>query len=262
MKPLLTTVDAVLFDLDGTLVETNIDFPLMKREMIALAVEQGLDPEPLSGMDILAIVESAADCAAVRGDDTGAAALRCRAMDILEEIEVGHARGTTEIPFARDIIHELRSRDIGIGIVTRNCRRASEMSLEITGISVDVLICREDARRHKPHPEQLHKALEKLHARADASIMVGDHLMDVLSGQAAGMKTIGFLREDRPPDFFDTVRPDAVVRNLQEALDAIIHRDMPRRRRTPPTLTRSRPIRWTRPRASSRPSSRSGSGSR
>ena len=56
MKPLLARVEAALFDLDGTLVETNIDFPLMKREMITLAQEQGLDPQALARLDILAIV--------------------------------------------------------------------------------------------------------------------------------------------------------------------------------------------------------------
>ena len=99
------------------------------------------------------------------------------------------------------------------------------MSLHITGISADILICREDTNNHKPHPEPILLALSKLHADPRNSIMVGDHIMDVQCGKAAGTKTIGFVRPDRADDFFACVDPDFVTRDLREVLDAIIHRD-------------------------------------
>ena len=225
MNPLLPTVDAVLFDLDGTLVETNIDFPAMKRKMIELAVEQGMQPSDLERLDILAIVQSACRFLILNGRQVEAEALHARAMSILEEIELAHASGTQEIPFARSLTSELAGRGIPFGVVTRNCRKASEISLAIVGIAPDVLISRDDGLRHKPHPAPLHSALNALGARPEASIMVGDHLMDIQSGKAAGMKTIGFLREYRAPDFFDVTQPDLVVRSLQEVFHAIVGPD-------------------------------------
>lgn len=225
MKPLLDNVDAVLFDLDGTLVETNIDFPLMKREMVALAVESGLAAEDVQELDILGIVEHIYQFSAQKESPEAARLLRARAMSTLQQIELRHADKTREIPFARELIERLQERNIPIGIVTRNCRRASELSLDLTNIHTDVLICREDAINHKPHPEPLLLALSRLNARPGNSIMVGDHIMDVQSGKAAGMKTIGFLREIRDDDFFDVAEPDFVTRNLKEVLDAIIHSD-------------------------------------
>ncbi|MCE5322897.1 HAD-IA family hydrolase [bacterium] len=217
MKPLLTAVDAALFDLDGTLVETNIDFPLMKRKMIELASECGVDTSELMTLDILGVVDSA--CAVL---DNQCESFRMRAMAILEEIEVGHAQKANEIPFAREMVGSLRKHDIKVGIVTRNCRRASESSLGIVGIQPDILICREDTTHHKPHPDPINAALSALDARASASVMVGDHTMDVACGKAAGVKTIGFLRDDRPFDFFSKVAPDYVADNLMEVLGAII----------------------------------------
>lgn len=225
MKPLLTEVDAVLFDLDGTLVETNIDFALMKREMIALAVEAGMSADDIRDLDILGIVRAAAEYVKRTHGHSAAAQLRERAMRILERIEMRHADQTTEIPFARELVETLRARGIRIGIVTRNCRAASELSLRITRISVDVLICREDANNHKPHPEAVLLALNHLHARPGNSIMVGDHTMDIGGGKSAGTKTIGFLRPDRPNDFFDAAAPDFVTTDLREVMDAIIHSD-------------------------------------
>ncbi len=225
MKPLLKAVDAVLFDLDGTLVETNIDFALMKREMVALAAEAGLPADEVQGLDILGALARTVESLAAEGRTSDAEQTRSRGMAILEEIELRHAGDTREIAFAKQMLDSLRAREIPTGIVTRNCRRASELSISIAGVHADVIICREDSNNHKPHPEPILLALSKLSADPRNSIMVGDHIMDVQAGKAAGMKTIGFLREDRPRDFFDSVGPDVVAHDLREVLDAIIGRD-------------------------------------
>lgn len=225
MKPLLETTECVLFDLDGTLVETNIDFPLMKSRMIELAVEHGITASKLQELDILAIVEASSEILSHSGKRIEAGALYERAMAVLEEIELLHAGTTAEIPFARELVQGLKNRGISVGVVTRNCRNASIMSLDMTGIVPDVLVCREDAAKRKPHPDQLHIAMRTLKARPERSVMVGDHLMDVLSGRAAGVKTIGLLRPERPEGFFDDVKPDLVVRNLDEVFHAIVDSD-------------------------------------
>lgn len=222
MKPLLASVNSVLFDLDGTLAETHIDFPLMKREMIALATEAGLDAAAVSTRDILGVVAAATEVLREQNRNEEAERLYARAMKVLRDIEMQHASETEVVPFAPELLRELRSRRIPVGIVTRNCREASEHSLAVCNISPDVLICREDSNNHKPHPEPILLALAKLNAAAGNSIMVGDHIMDVQGGKAAGLKTIGFLREDRPKDFFDAVSPDYVARSLEEVLIAII----------------------------------------
>lgn len=225
MKPLLCAVDAVLFDLDGTLVETNIDFALMRREMTALAVEAGVPADELQGLDILAALTRAVDFLKANGRCADAERVRVRGASILRRIELRHASETQEIAFARELLRDLRNRGIRTGIVTRNCRAASELSLRIAGLRADTMICREDTNNHKPHPQPILLALRRLQADPRNSIMVGDHIMDVQAGKAAGMKTIGFLREDRPRDFFANVAPDVIAHSLKEVLDAIVGRD-------------------------------------
>ena len=46
--------------------------------------------------------------------------------------------------------------------------------------------------------------------------MVGDHVMDVAGGKAAGMRTLGLLTPERAPDFFAAAAPDGVIRALPE----------------------------------------------
>lgn len=225
MEPLLTHVESVLFDLDGTLVETNIDFPLMKRKVVNLAAEYGMNPADISSLDTLVIVDLTVHCLTSNGCPDKALEMRHRAMNVLEEIELERAHCTQEIPYAKEVVDVLKNRGVGIGIVTRNCRKASEISLGITCITPDVLICREDTTRHKPHPEQIIKALETLGANSESSIMVGDHTIDIASGKSAGVKTIGFLREYRPAEFFDKIAPDFVARSLKEVLHAVVRCD-------------------------------------
>jgi phosphoglycolate phosphatase len=223
MKQVLDGLEAVLFDLDGTLVETNIDFSLMKREMLALADRLGVDSKPARDMDILAIVDYIEDNVDSCEDDTRAQAPREVAMRILQDIELVHSENATEMASARELIEALRLHGVKIGIVTRNCRQASEISLKASGLGADfIMLAREDVRKTKPHPDHLLDALSLLGASPGRSAMVGDHWMDVEGGKAARMRTIGLLSPDRPRDFFDTVRPDAVVESLREMLDAFI----------------------------------------
>jgi phosphoglycolate phosphatase len=218
MKRLFENVDAVLFDLDGTLVETNIDFPLMRSEMLRIAAEVGVPERDIPNLDILGIVQHVED---VLGTGKGGE-FRERAFQILQEIELRHSRDTKEIEHARELLDALKARGARVGIVTRNCRSASRMSVEMAGLSPDLLLSRDDVRRTKPHPEQLLAALVHLQSAPGRSVMVGDHLMDITAGKAAGMRTIGLLTPIREPYFFDSVEPDAVARNLKEILDAVI----------------------------------------
>lgn len=224
MKPLLDRVHAVLFDLDGTLVDTNIDFPRMRGEMVGLAVDAGLARSEVEQLDILTIVDRAADFLTQNQRPDDAEALRADATSILEEMEMRHAANATQIPFASQLLRELDDRGIGVGIVTRNCRKASLVAIDKAELSPapKVLICREDTVRHKPHPEPIHAALAALKADRKSSLMVGDHLMDIQSGKAAGLATIAFLRKNRPADFFEPVSPDFTARSLEEVLCAIV----------------------------------------
>jgi len=204
-------IDAVLFDLDGTLVETDIDFSLMRREMWALAERHGISTDEVQGLDILAII----DFVVARLNN---AQIRQEAFQILEKIEMNHCRQAKLVPHAIELLEAIRLAGMKTGIVTRNCRNAVQISMALTGITADVLLTRDDVPDTKPHPDHLLKALEMLNVRPENAIMVGDHRMDIQGGKAAGMKTVGFLRPGRPEDFFEPARPDIVIRDLGELL--------------------------------------------
>ena len=156
----LDTTKAVLFDLDGTLVDTHIDFALMRQEMINLAIERNVYDDSMPKMDILAIVDSTAYKLSESGKKQQAKEIRLLAMDILEDIEMRHSQNAVEVPGARKLLSYLKSNHIPIGIVTRNCLNASRLSMSVVGIESDVLITREDTKKHKPLPDPVLIALK------------------------------------------------------------------------------------------------------
>jgi phosphoglycolate phosphatase len=210
-----TDVRAVLFDLDGTLVHTHIDFPQMKRQVLAVIERHGLDPARFCDVDSLSAIEGAARQVAApeRFLEEAEATLVEIEMQACERAEPAHG--------AAETLAWLRERDVRVGIVTRNCRRAVQQILRDLHLPHEVLLTRADTPRVKPDPVHLTLALERLGARPTDSVMVGDHQMDVRGGKAAAMLTVGVLTAERPDDYFAGVAPDAVIRALPELRDWI-----------------------------------------
>ncbi len=216
-------VRAALFDLDGTLIETHIDFGLMRREMLALAARYGA-PAQNPHQDILGIVESARKWLVAEGKADSAAELRREAFARLQDIEVEHCGNPVKVPGARALLRMLRERGIRVGIVTRNCRLVSERLLQFGDLSYDSLLTRDDVLRTKPDPAHLAAALAALDPSSaipnPAAVMVGDHWMDSAAGRAAGMRTIGLLR-GRPESFYEPAPPDLLVPELADLLPLV-----------------------------------------
>lgn len=224
---LLTGLRAALFDLDGTLIETHIDFAGMKRETLALVSDYGVETDNLAALDILSIVEAARERLEASGQREAGDRLRADAFALLQRIEIQQCASPTEVPGASELLFRLRAWGIPVGIVTRNCRLVSERLLHIGNLPCDVLVTRDDVPRTKPDPLHLLTTLQLLEKRGgekrllpSAAVMVGDHWMDIQAGRAAGMRTIGILR-GRDAGFFAPAPPDRLIHELAELLPCI-----------------------------------------
>jgi len=211
-------IRAVLFDLDGTLVETHIDFPAMSMAMRDMAEAAGVPIDVHQGLDILGVVYASAAWIDANSDGSGADFQKA-AFAELEELEVRGCSRPEEIPHAESTLVEIRHRGLGIGIVTRNCRRVSEMLVDRFGLACDILLTRDDVPRVKPDPDHLHRALAKLGVEASMSTMVGDHWMDIRAGVDAGCRsTVGVLH-NRSREFYAPCPPSHYAESLADLLD-------------------------------------------
>ncbi len=179
---------ALLFDMDGTLTEPMLDFPLIKREM-------GIGNQPileaLAGMD---------------------AAARRAAEAVLLRHEERAAVESTLNPGCRELLEWVRSHGLRTALITRNSRLSVDTVLARHGLSVDVVIAREDAPP-KPSPEPVRLACRKLGVPEAEAWMVGDGQYDVEAGLAAGVRTV-WVSNGRPRPF--DADPWLTVRDLGE----------------------------------------------
>jgi phosphoglycolate phosphatase len=211
---------AALFDLDGTLVRTFIDFPAMRQEMQALSHRWGTAEETAGTDDILEIVDVMAQT--LKGEHGDRA--RQEAYTTLEAMEAEGCRHPEQIEGASQLLSHLsEERGIKVGIITRNCRRVSEDLLRRMNLRHDVLIAREDTREFKPHPEPILRACSHLGVSPVSATMTGDLWADIAAGRAAGVcATIGIQWPHDPPRRFERCPPDFTVDSLSGAVPLFI----------------------------------------
>jgi HAD superfamily hydrolase (TIGR01509 family) len=177
----------IIFDLDGTLVDSRLDFAAMRRDL-------GL-PERTPILEALAAV----------GDDGE----RTRLEGIVLRHELAGAERATLMPGVERLWSELARRDLRTAVFTRNARAVTEHTLARVGLAVDLIIAREDAPP-KPDPAGLHAICAAWSVAADEVLFVGDYLYDLEAGRNAGIRTILYAPE--PPDF--THDADATIAEM------------------------------------------------
>ena len=206
---------AVLFDLDGTLIETHIDFPAMTRAMEELAQAHEVPQSVTDGKDILGLVEAAAAHIHSRGGD--GEAMRRTAFAQLQDREIAGCSHPVLLPGTRELMTALIRRGVKVGVVTRNCRAVSVGLLARFTLPHHLLLTRDDVALTKPNPEHLWEALRLLGEEPQNAAMAGDHFMDIEAGVKAGCAaTLGVLGRNSA-DWFARCPPSALARDLAEA---------------------------------------------
>lgn len=189
----LDAVRAVVFDFDGTLADTRIDFGLMRRRTSELIEAWGLWEDRLEdGHFVLEMIRYAADKLSA---DRLREQFEAEAAQMLIDVEMLSCETAAPFPGTAEALDALSQRGFRLGIVTRNCRTAVSCVLSRHHLACDVLLTRDDVKRVKPEKEHLLEALALLEVEPRGAIMVGDHRTDIECGRAAGTWTCGVLTD-------------------------------------------------------------------
>ena len=124
---------------------------------------------------------------------------------------------------AREVVETLVARGIVIGIVTSGERDRVARELELHGLAghmrANVFGC--EVKEKKPHPEALLLCLERLQMDADDAVFVGDSPEDIAMARAAGVYAIAVPGGYPNRDALVAAQPDAFTESLREILDVI-----------------------------------------
>ena len=199
--PLNPRVDAVLFDLDGTLIDSAPDLAGAANEQRAL---RGLEPLPLAALRPMCGSGARGMLGVAFDSRPGAVdyeALREEFLAIYQRRMLLH---TVVFEAIQPLLDELDARALPWGIVTN---KAMKMALPIAqGLGLygraRVLIGGDSTAFTKPHPEPLLAAARALGISPSRCVYVGDDARDVQAGHAAGMATLaaawGYLGVAQP----------------------------------------------------------------
>jgi phosphoglycolate phosphatase len=217
-----TAVDTVIFDFDGTLAKLNIDFNQMRRVVGELVVRYGIDHQTLQNRFVLEIIREAA---ALLRETSGEKAERFsnEAFRIIEDIEVEAAQNGALFEGTKELLTALRRKSLKAGIITRNCAKAVWTVFPDIASYCPVVVCRDDVTHVKPHPEQITLALSRLGGRADRTVMIGDHPLDIETGRNAGTWTAGVLTGRFQADDFMLAGADMVLPEASDILKQLGH---------------------------------------
>ena len=123
-----------------------------------------------------------------------------------------------------DVLAELRRQGRKLGIVTAKRRQTVALAFETVPIEhlFDLVVGSDDTERHKPDPDPILHALERLRAAPDDAVYVGDSPFDIRAAKAAGVHSIavtwgGIHSHER----LAAEAPDAVVHTAEELLAAL-----------------------------------------
>jgi HAD superfamily hydrolase (TIGR01549 family) len=187
---------AIVFDLDGTLIDSPLCFTSIRRQLDI--------PE---GEDILFHLEKLQPV------------LRAEKLSTLQEIEVSAAERAFAFPGVVDLLSELHEREIKTGILTRNCRAASFRVIKSLSLSIDMTVTREDAPA-KPNPAGLKKLMNHWEVGGHEMLFVGDFRFDIECGKNAGVSTALFTNGTSPREVFEP-RPDVVISDYRQFWQSI-----------------------------------------
>jgi len=127
---------------------------------------------------------------------------------------------------ARDAVARVRAARLRTGLVTSgDCQRVRR-ELEALGMAslFEVVVCAEDIVRRKPHPEALLLALQRLRLDPAAAAYVGDSPEDVEMARAAGVWAVGIPGGFPNREALAAANPDVLAPALSAAVDALLAR--------------------------------------
>lgn len=167
-------VKLVIFDLDGTVVENNYDWPLIKK---SLGVEGG---SILSYLDSLPEPE------------------RSRKYAVLEEFEKEQTKLARLKPGIGEFLKELREQGRKTALVTNNNRENTEFLLKKFNLSFDLVLTRE-AGLYKPAGEPFQEVMKRFGVTAEETVVIGDTNYDVQAAGRAGIEQVFILKSSMTP---------------------------------------------------------------
>jgi phosphoglycolate phosphatase len=199
----MSTIRTVLFDLDGTLIDTAPD---MAAALDKLCAEQNQPPLPYAEVRPQVSNGSAALVKLAFGEDLDSARLEILKQRYLELYAQNLAQQSKLFAGTAAVLQHLENNNKNWGVVTN---KPGFLTLPLMqALKLDrraaCIVSGDSTQNRKPHPEPMHFACELAGSKSEQCLYVGDARRDIEAGYNAGMKTLiaryGYIADHENPD--------------------------------------------------------------
>ncbi|WP_106769447.1 pyrophosphatase PpaX [Paenibacillus faecalis] len=179
-------IETVLFDLDGTIIDTN--------ELIISSFMHVIEKGPRGPLTRESIIPHMGTTLEYQLqtfsglDDVSRLVTLYRSYN-----EQHHDEMVTPFPHVQEVVKWLHEQGVSMGIVTTKIRPSTLMTLKKFNLEqyMSVVVTVNDVENPKPHPEPVLKAVKDLGCNPETTLMVGDSAVDLQSAKAAGVQAAG-----------------------------------------------------------------------
>jgi putative hydrolase of the HAD superfamily len=222
-EPMLANIQAVVFDLDGTLLDRRRSFERFIRDQwerfahVVPTIDQEQYVQILTELDRDGYAprkELFTDLIAQFELSSGLA------ETLLNDYRTGFPSACVLFPDAAQTLSALRAAGLKLGLITNGSVRMQSRKLECLALApmLDTILISDAEGVHKPDREIFHRALARLNASPARAVFVGDHpQVDVAGARAAGMHAV-WLRD---PHVSREVDADAVIEQLSDLVSLL-----------------------------------------
>lgn len=208
-------IDTVLFDLDGTLVNTN--------ELIIASFLHTIDryaPGKYGRADVLGWIGEPLHDSLSRVDSERADEM----MGVYRKHNFEyHDQLVEEYAGVWETIKILQNHGFKLGVVTTKFSRTAEMGLKLARLRpfFEVIVGLDDISNPKPDPEPVNRALSLLDSTPEQAMMIGDSPTDIEAGKNAGTRTAGVAWTIHGSEVLQAADPDWMLTSMPELLDVL-----------------------------------------
>ena len=195
--PMKKLIKGVIFDLDGTLIDSQLNFDQMRNDL-------GIK----DNMPVLEFIEQHKD-----------QEFQKWAHQVVLDHEMKGAKNSVWINGALNFIEEVQNNDLPTAILTRNCRQAVDIMIEKHRIPIESVLTREDCLP-KPNPAGLIQIYKEWKLKAQEILYVGDFYFDLETARRANTLFALYVNSQQQPDFAQEA--DYVFNNYSDLAKKIL----------------------------------------
>lgn len=213
----------IIFDLDGTLIHSTIDFSKMKRRMIKVLEANDIPPGILSPNEttVVTLAKTERIWTDQGKPEAKKEEIRATLEEIMNQVELEAIPIVEEVAGTTEALRRLKEEDYKLAILTRSHHDYAVKTLRKIGALkyFDLILGRKETRKPKPHAEALQHTSELMGLTLDEVLFVGDHHIDSTCAENANCQFIGVRTGSRGNESWEHGKPETLLDSVSDLPD-------------------------------------------